>query len=62
MEAAEAPAVSLTALRLVERLLAAGATAAKGESAASRMEPPGGGSWRRKRKARNLARLLERAV
>ena len=33
MEAAEAPAVSLTALRLVERLLAAGATAAKGESA-----------------------------
>jgi hypothetical protein len=33
MEAAEAPAVSLTALRLVERLLQAGATAAKGESA-----------------------------
>lgn len=33
MEAAEAPAVSLTALRLVERMLEAGATAAKGESA-----------------------------
>ena len=33
MEAAEAPAVSLTALRLVERVLEAGATAAKGESA-----------------------------
>jgi hypothetical protein len=33
MEAAEAPAVSLVALRLVGRLLQAGATAAKGESA-----------------------------
>jgi hypothetical protein len=33
MEAAEAPAVSLTALRLVERVLEAGATAVKGESA-----------------------------
>lgn len=52
MEAAEAPAVSLAALRLVERMLQTGATAAKGESAGI---AHGVGRWRQ------LAREAESA-